>query len=270
MVRTPKRAATFAAPAPGARAFRERRRHARLPVLQPLTGERPAHRAVLERDHRVRDPGVDERLRPDDAARAPGAVDHHQCLRIGREVAYAMHELGPGHVDAAGNAHPPVLGQRPAVEDHQLAPGRRQPRQFRGRDVRRAIRRFDELAESLAWHVDALEQHEPRVAPTCDPAIEHGDIRITVPGKDRGRPLGQPVVAVAQDDRRGAPRHQAGRVDLETAQRRITGEQDVGARKRPLLAHVEQRQLAVEIRELRAQRARRDPCAHRWMLGEAG
>jgi hypothetical protein len=155
MVRTPKRAATFAAPAPGARAFRERRRHARLPVLQPLTGERPAHRAVLERDHRVRDPGVDERLRPDDAARAPGAVDDDVCRIALLQFFRPQNQVAARDVDAAGDAKPAVLLRSANIENNQIGRTILQRLElFRGQ-IRNISLIMNSLAKGFAWHIDA-------------------------------------------------------------------------------------------------------------------
>ena len=181
-----------------------------------------------------------------------------------------MHELGSRHVDPARDAHLAVLGKGPAVEDDQLAARGPEPPQLLGRNVRGAVGRFHELAKALARHVDALEQHEPRVTPRLNAAFEHGDIRVTVASKDRGGPPGEAFATIGQDHGCGAPRHQPGHVDLQAAQRRVAGEQDMGARERPLLAHVEQRDLAPVLLEPRPQRGRRDPRAHLWILGLAG
>ena len=118
--------------------------------------------------------------------------------------------------------------------------------------------------------MDAFEQGETGSTPRFHAAIQHGEIRVAEAPKNPGRPLGQPVAAIAQHDGRAPPRHQAGHVDLQAAQRRVAGEQDVGARERPLLAHIEQREFGVTVSEPRPQRGRRDPRAHLWMLGEAG
>src|SRR4029077_12915525 len=58
------------------------------------SGEVPPHRAVLQRDDAVRNAGVAQRLAAYDAARAAGAVHHHQRLRVGGEVVNPPGELG--------------------------------------------------------------------------------------------------------------------------------------------------------------------------------
>ncbi|KAG1083418.1 hypothetical protein G6F40_014774 [Rhizopus arrhizus] len=57
--------------------------------------QQPFHRAVAQGGDTVRNAGVDQRLRADDAAGAAGAVDHHKGLGIRRQLADAVDQFRP-------------------------------------------------------------------------------------------------------------------------------------------------------------------------------
>jgi hypothetical protein len=166
---------------------------------------------------RVRYARIDQRLRTDDDAGAPGAVDHDQPLGVRREVADAMNQLRPRHVDPARNAHAPVLADRPAVEHDELAALGAQPGQFLGRKMRGAVGRLDELAERLARDMHALEQRKAGGPPAGDAALQHRNVAVAEAVEPTGGSLREAITVVAEHDRHSAPGHEPGQVDLQTA-----------------------------------------------------
>ena len=134
---------------------RGRRRDQVLVVRHLKAGEVPAHGAVLQCDHAVGNAGVDQRLRADDAARAPGAIDHHEGVGRRDHVVRAEGEFGAGAIDAAGDADFPVFVQRAAVEDHDFFAALDFGLDFGGFHARSLVVVLDEFAERLARDVDA-------------------------------------------------------------------------------------------------------------------
>src|SRR6185295_12145073 len=226
--------------------------NARSALLHLPAGEAPAHRAVLQRDDAIGYAGIAQRLAADDAARAAGAVHHHQRVGVGRRVVHAVGELGARHVDAARDAHAPVFLEGPRVEHHDLLAAGADLVELFGADAWRLVRVLDELAEGLRRHVDAAEKLAARGAPGIAAAVEHLHRRIA----QRAQPLrgsgGETLAAVEHHDRRGLARHEIGDDHLEARERRRTGVERMAAVVHALLAYVEQRKLAVP-REASAQ-----------------
>ena len=134
---------------------RRRGGHTRRAAFAFVAGQLPAHGAVLERDHRIGNAGIAQRLAADDAARASGAVDHHKRIWIGRQLVHPINQFGARYVDAAGNVHTVEFVERARIEDHHLAPGLGEPANLVRRHARRVEVVLDEFAERLGRHVDA-------------------------------------------------------------------------------------------------------------------
>ncbi len=84
-------------------------------------GEMPTHGAVLQGHDPVLETRVDERLRADDAAGPPGAIDDDQRVRVAEDVFDAMHELGAGTIDPGRNAHSAKLVDGSGIEHHEVS-----------------------------------------------------------------------------------------------------------------------------------------------------
>ena len=132
----------------------------------------PAHRAVAQRHHLVRQAGVDQRLRADDAAGAAGAIDHHQRVGRRRDVADAQHQLGARHVGGARDRDALEFVERAAVDHHHVGAAAHQAVELLGGNARRVAGVLDVLAERLARHVDAGEQLEAGLLPGGDAALQ--------------------------------------------------------------------------------------------------
>ena len=100
---------------------------------QLLAGQQPANRAIAQRGDAVGQAGVDQRLRANQAARAPGAVDHDMRIRIRRQRLGAQHQFSPWHADAAGNTHGLILIPAPGIQHHHIGAGIEQGFDFFGR-----------------------------------------------------------------------------------------------------------------------------------------
>ena len=60
-------------------------------MLEILSGERPADRPVSQRQHLVRDAGIDQRLGANDRSGATGAIHDDRRLGIRRDTARTQH-----------------------------------------------------------------------------------------------------------------------------------------------------------------------------------
>ena len=166
------------------------------------------------------DPGIAQGLGADDAAGPPGAIDNDKIVRRAQPVRHAVHQLGAGTVERAGNAHVAEFADRPAVDDQNILTGIEAALQLGGGDVGRAAAMLDQLAERLARHVDAGEQLEPGGCPGAAAARHDGDIVIPHPVEFRGGALGQTLVAaVEHDDTRWFARHEIADHQFEARQR---------------------------------------------------
>ena len=227
----------------------------------------PGHRAVLQRDDPVRHAGVDQCLGTDDAAGAAAAIDHDKGVGRRDQLVKPIDQFGAGHADGAGDAVRMVFLVGAAVEDHHVAALPLPPRQFLGADPRRAHFVLDDLGEGLARHVHPAVDREARRRPGRHPAGQDLDIAPAAGDQPRRRALGEPAAAgviVADDDRRRSPRQQGRGHELEPAQGQARRHQQMPVVKAPLLARIDDRDLAA-IAQPPAQLCRRDParcCRH--------
>ena len=199
---------------------RGRRQRLFAPTRQFEARQFPAHRAVFERQDRVRQPGVAQRLRADDAARPPGAIDDNEGVGRRHPVGHAIDQLGAGTVERAGDAHIAEFADRPAVDDQHLFAGIESSLQFGGGDVRRLAAVLHELAERLAWHIDAGEELIAGGGPTPRAAGHNCDIAVAHTRQRRRGTLGEILVtAVVNDHARALSRHQIADHQLQPRQR---------------------------------------------------
>ncbi|AJY40699.1 rhodanese-like domain protein [Burkholderia humptydooensis] len=214
-------------------------------VIERLPRERPADRAVAQRGDRIRQPRVDERLRADDAARAPRAVHDHARRRIGRELAHPQHEFRARHARRARDAHRLVFVEAPRIDDHDVGPRIDQLLHFLRGQRRRVPLRLDELAERLARHVDVDEELAARRLPAGEPAFEQMHARVAERREYRCRARREILAErfAVDRDRRVAARNARPCVEFELRQRKIRGPQRMAARIWVFLAHVDQRDL---------------------------
>ncbi|MEZ5261771.1 MAG: hypothetical protein R2755_08340 [Acidimicrobiales bacterium] len=124
-----------------------------LAVGEREPGQLPAHRAVLQRQDRVGDAGVAQRLGADDRAGAAGAVHHHGGVGIGGDVVVPVHQLGTRAVNTAGYGHAAELPHRAGVQDDQPLPGGLAGGEVGG-GMGGVLALLDPLAERLGWDVD--------------------------------------------------------------------------------------------------------------------
>ena len=205
---------------------------------QRAAGEQPVHGAVAQRGHAVGNAGVDQRLRADDAARAPGAVHHHKSLGVGSDLAYAIHQLGARQAQRERQAERRELLGRAAVDDNDVVAALHALLQLVGSDPGRVLLVFDDFAKRLAGHVGAAEDFKARGGPAVGAAFEHRHI-APAQARELGRGLvRQRLVGIDQHDARCAARHQAVYHQLQPPQRRRRREQDVAVGKHAGLAHV--------------------------------
>ena len=208
-------------------------------ALQFETGKAPALGPALQRHNLVRHPGVDQRLRADDAARPPGAGDDDQRIRVGHQIGETIDQFGTGAGLRAGDVEAVELVDRAAVEHDMLGAVAAQRIKLGGGDVRRVAADLDDLGEGLARHVAAGEQRVARHRPRRDAAGQPVDGVVAETIEPLRRPAGDAVIAVDEDDPRRFARHQPRHVELQPAIGQADREQRVAVAMRPLLAQVE-------------------------------
>ena len=212
-------------------------------AVERQAGQGPADGAVAQREYRVGDTGIDQRLRADDRPRASGAVHHDHRARIGRRIAHAQGQFATGHAAPGRDAHGRIFLGAARVEDDKVLARLQAPVQLGRRQRRRVQRRLDQLAERLARHVDVLEQLAARSAPAIEVALQDRHLAVAEPLQHRQRPRDQPFSRIVEHDRCGSPRHQVADQQLDPAERHVDREQRMGARIGSFLAQVEQRDL---------------------------
>jgi hypothetical protein len=213
-------------------------------MLERLSRERPADRAVAQRGHRVRQAGVDQRLRADDAARAPRAVHHDLRRRVRRERAHAQHELRARHTGRGRDVHRLVFVVAARIDDHDVGLRVDQRLHFLGGQRRRVALGLDPFAERLARHVDVDEQLAAGRAPAREAAVEHAHVGVAELRELRGGARREILAAgfAEDDDRRVAARNARPCVEFELRQRQVGGPQRMALCVRIFLAHVDQRE----------------------------
>ncbi|CRD85299.1 Uncharacterised protein [Bordetella pertussis] len=209
-----------------------------------VAGQRPAHRAVAQREHRIRHPGIDQRLRPDDAARTARAVDHQGGVRIRREFRVAQYQFRARRAYRTRNRRPAVLGRRTAVHDHQRTARRHHLPQLVGRNRRRRATMLHILAKRLAGRVEPREQRQPQAGPGGRAALQPHGARVPQFLQPAPRALVQRVARARHHDRHVAARKQALHPQLQLRQRQVDRMEQVRRhRMRPLFARIHHRAL---------------------------
>ena len=210
----------------------------------PESRQVPRHRPVLQRDDAVRHLGVDQRLRTDDAARAPATIDDDESVGRPHKLPEAIDQLGAGHADRPGDAVGMVFLIGPAVEDRQVLAALLALGQFLGADPRRAVFVLDDLGKRLARHMHTAIDRQPGRFPCLDPAFQHRDIAIAALDEPPRRAVGQPLPMIANHDGGRAPRQQPRSDQLEPRQRQARCHQEMPVVKTPFLAGIDDRDLA--------------------------
>ncbi len=250
---------------PGQSGWSGRGRHPGFAVGQLKARQLPAHGAVLECIDRVAQPGVDQGLRADDAARAAGAIDDDDRVLVGHLVMHAIDEFGARTVDTARYAHAPEFIERSGVEDDQLVATRLHRLDLGGGQSRRLIPMFDKLAKGLGRYIDAGVDLEAGLLPGARAAREHADHGIARCLQHAGRRLDEMVIigrARGQDNRDRPARQPRAHQQFETAGRNAAGMKQVPGRECSLLAHVDQRNFLIGGQQI-AQGLRADPVHRR-------
>ncbi len=213
------------------------------PALECLTGERPADGAVAQRRHRIRQTGVHERLRADDAACASGAIDDHTRGRVRGEFAHAQHEFGTGHAGRAGNVHGLVFVEPARVDDDHIGARIEQCLNFLRGQRRGMPQPFDPLAKGFARHVDVAKDFSASRDPTVEAARETIDVGVAELAQHAGSARRQILAAMlaVDDDARVAARYARPDVDLHARERKVRRPQWVRLREWIFFANVEQR-----------------------------
>ena len=211
-------------------------------ALAAQPGQLPAHRAVAQRHHLVGDAGAAQALGAHDAAGAAGTIHHHQCLRVGCEVADAVDQFAAGHADPFRDRHAGELLQRAAVQHDHVAAGVDPRFQLGWIDAFGAVVVLGPLAERLGRHVDPAEQHLARRRPGLGAAVQDRDVRAPVGFQPGGQALGHAAPIIGADDARAAARQQGARPQLGLGQRAGDGPKQVRGTEFTLLAGIQQRE----------------------------
>ncbi len=100
-----------------------------------------------------------------------------------------------------------------------------------------------QLAERFARRIHILEQLSAAALPPRQAAFQQGDIFVAPALQALDGPLRQTFAAVIDGNRRRQARHAPKNIQLQLAERQISGKQRMAAGKVGLFANVDQRQL---------------------------
>ena len=165
--------------------------------LQPC--EAPALRPAGKRCDPVGHPGVDQRLRADDAPGASGAGYHDQGFGQVDEVAEAMDQFGARAGDRSRDVKAGIFLDRPAVEHDDPLSRAPQTVQLRGRDRRDGVLVLDNFGEGFARDITAREQPIARRRPGRRTAGQFLKVGVAELGK-AARCLGRDAIRIIQKD----------------------------------------------------------------------
>ena len=161
----------------------------------------PAHRAVAQRDDLVGDAGAAQALGTQDAAGAAGAVDHHQSLRVGHDVADTVDQFTAGHADPGGDRHAGELLEGAAVQHHHV-PARVDPGlQVGCIHALGPVMVFYPFTERLGGDIDAAEQHIAGIFPGRGAAVQDGNVRRADAFQPGSQRLGEATPVIDAADR---------------------------------------------------------------------
>ena len=217
-------------------------------MLQAEPGEEPALGAVLQRIDWIGDAEIDERLRADDGACPPCAIDDDFRVGTGDQVADTKHKLAVGAADAAWDGHFAVFGERPPVDDDDVLPGVAHGLEGLRRHARGVPVMLHQLAECLAGDIDAGIERVAGTTPGLRAARQDEDIavaqRLGPSGRARGSRAGSAGAVVIEHEPHGGVGCQSREAEFKAAVRQRHGEKQVAFAVLAMLAHVEQRDLA--------------------------
>ncbi len=168
--------------------------------LQPR--QRPADCSVTQCGYGIGDPCIDQRLRADNAARAPGTVHDNLRLRAGHLRAGLQHKVTARQTYTAGDIHRLVFIKAAHVQNHQLGTLLFQPVHVLRAKRRRMALCFNKLPEGFARRVNIDKQFSARLLPALKPAGKQRHVAVAkllqlIHGKAR-----QPFTVVIDGNRR--------------------------------------------------------------------
>ena len=211
-------------------------------VVQHLIGQQPADGAIAQRRHRVGNAGIHERLRADDAARAPGTVDDDLRGRVRRQFTDAQHKLRPRHAGRSGDAHGLEFVIAARIDDHHVALGIEQRLDFLRAERRRVALCLHVFAKGFAGHVHVLEDLAASRTPAIQTTFEQIDTRVAEFSQFGGRLRGQvhAVVHAIQNNQRIPARNARPCLQLQPRERQVGRPQRVRLRVWVFFAHIDQ------------------------------
>ena len=218
------------------------RPHTARAVVQFLAGQLPADRAIAQRRHRVRNSGVDQRLRANDAPRAARAIDDHLRRRVRGQLANPQHQFGTGQARGRGNAHGLIFVEAARVDDHHVGFAVNQRLHLGCGQRRRVTFRLHQFTERLARHVHVTKDLTACSDPCGQTTIQQRDVGVAKFPQSGRRAWGQilAIVLAVHDDARVAARDARPGFELELRQRKVGRPQRMLLRIGVFLAHVDQ------------------------------
>ena len=132
----------------------------------------PSLCAVFQRHNLVGKTGVDQRLRPDNAASAATAVDDDQGVRRWDQVGKTIHQFRPRHTNGPWDAIAVIFLVGAAVEDYHILAAVDHAFERLGRDPRSLGFMLHHFGKGFTGHVNAIVEAIARLLPSGDAAVE--------------------------------------------------------------------------------------------------
>ena len=220
--------------------FRRALREARgLTAITGEAGQFPAHGAIAQRHHLIRNASTAERFSPHDGPRAPRAIHHHGRLGPVHKFTDAIDQFTARHIHRAGDGHAVEFFHRAAIQNHHIGAGINHGLQFLGINRGGFIMMLHPFAESLGRHIHARKRDIARRNPSRRAALQYRHIRAANPFQIGGEAACQPFPAIHANHARRKARQNGAGAELHARQPARIGPEKMRTAKLAILPRIQ-------------------------------